>query len=126
MSKCELSLKVLRIPNFSQITHSSIFGSKCELSLKSIADSYFFSVNARREIHTAAVVLFSKIFVSPKMVAILHPPPSCLLQKTPQNLPLQKDIPSLVLLSVPCGTLVCVWETFRLRRLCRLRILFSL
>ena len=28
-------------------------------------------------------------------------------------------------LSVPCGTLVCVWETFRLRRLCRLRILFS-
>ena len=29
-------------------------------------------------------------------------------------------------LSVPCGTLVCVWETFRLRRLRRLRILFSL
>ena len=27
------------------------------------------------------------------------------------------------LLSVPCGTLVCVWETVRLRRL---RILFSL
>ena len=28
-----------------------------------------------------------------------------------------------IYLSVPCGTLVCVWETFRLRRL---RILFSL
>ena len=30
------------------------------------------------------------------------------------------------LLSVPQGTLVCVWESFRLRRLRRLRILFSL
>ena len=29
-------------------------------------------------------------------------------------------------LSVPQGTLVCVWEGFRLRRLRRLRILFSL
>ena len=53
MSKCELSLKVLQIANFSQITHSPTFGelshgevpdlwvithllkmSKCELSLK--------------------------------------------------------------------------------------------
>ena len=34
--------------------------------------------------------------------------------------------PILLLLSVPQGTLVCVWETFRLRRLHRLRILFSL
>ena len=29
-------------------------------------------------------------------------------------------------LSVPQGMLVCVWESFRLRRLRRLRILFSL
>ena len=32
----------------------------------------------------------------------------------------------LHVLSVPQGTLVCVWESFRLRRLRRLRILFSL
>ena len=36
-----------------------------------LGKSYFFSFNARREIHTAAVVL-SKIFVSPKMVAFLN------------------------------------------------------
>ena len=42
MSKCEFSLKVLQIANFSQITHSSTFllithllkMSKCEFSLK--------------------------------------------------------------------------------------------
>ena len=40
-----------------------------------------FSFNARREIHTAAVVLFSKIFVSPKMVAILNFRSFCKTQK---------------------------------------------
>ena len=67
-------LIVLQIANFSQITHSPTFGrafthenEKLLISRK----SYFFSFNARREIHTAAVVL-TKIFVSPKMVAILN------------------------------------------------------
>ena len=67
-------LIVLQIANFSQITHSPTFGrafthenEKLGISRK----SYFFSINARREIHTAAVVL-SKIFVSPKMVAVLN------------------------------------------------------
>ena len=67
-------LIVLQIANFSQITHSPTFeraftheNEKLWISRK----SYFFSFNARREIHTAAVVL-TKIFVSPKMVAILN------------------------------------------------------
>ena len=67
-------LIVMQIANFSQITHSPTFGrafihenDKLWISRK----SYFFSFNARREIHTAAVVL-SKIFVSPKMVAMLN------------------------------------------------------
>ena len=77
-------LKVLEIANFSQITHSPTFGrafthenEKLWISRK----SYFFSFNARREIHTAAVVLFSKIFVSPKMVAILNFRSFCKTQK---------------------------------------------
>ena len=77
-------LKVLQIANFSQITHSPTFGrafahenEKLWISRK----SYFFSFNARREIHTAAVVLFSKIFVSPKMVAILNFRSFCKTQK---------------------------------------------
>ena len=67
-------LIVLQIANFSEITHSPTFGrafthenEKLWISRK----SYFFCFNARREIHTAAVVL-TKIFVSPKMVAILN------------------------------------------------------
>ena len=67
-------LIVLQIANFSQITHSLTFGrafthenEKLRISRK----SYFFSFHAQREIHTAAVVL-PKIFVSPKMVAILN------------------------------------------------------
>ena len=76
-------LIVLQIANFSQITHSPTFGrafthknDKLGISRK----SYFLSFNARREIHTAAVVL-SKIFVSPKMVAILNFQSFCKTQK---------------------------------------------
>ena len=53
-------LIVLQIANFSQITHSPTFGrafthenDKLLISRK----SYFFSFNARWEIHTTAVVL---------------------------------------------------------------------
>ena len=76
-------LIVLQIANFSQITHSPTFGrafthenEKLWISRK----SYFFCFNARREIHTAAVVL-TKIFVSPKMVAILNFQSFCKTQK---------------------------------------------
>ena len=37
MSKCELSVKVLQIANFSQITHSPTFA---ELSLCEVSDPY--------------------------------------------------------------------------------------
>ena len=76
-------LIVLQIANFSQITHSPTFGrpfthenEKLRISRK----SYFFCFNARREIHTTAVVL-TKIFVSPKMVAILNFQSFCKTQK---------------------------------------------
>ena len=76
-------LIVLQIADFSQITHSRTFGrafthenEKLLISRK----SYFFSFHARREIHTAAVVL-SKIFVSPKTVAILNFQSFCKIQK---------------------------------------------
>ena len=42
--------------------------------------SYFFCFNARREIHTTVVVL-TKIFLSPKMVAILNFQSFCKTQK---------------------------------------------
>ena len=68
MSKCKLSLKVLQIANFSQITHSPTFGRAFTHENKKLwisRKSYLFCFNARREIHTTAVVL-TKIFVSPK------------------------------------------------------------
>ena len=99
MSKCELSLKVLQIANFSQITHSPTFGrafthenEKLWISRK----SYFFSFNAWREVHTAAVVLtkkfclpkngghfeFSKFLQSTKMLISRKP---CYMERTQQN-----------------------------------------
>ena len=61
-------LIVLQIANFSQITHSPTFGrpfthenEKLGISRK----SYFFCFNARREIHTTAVVL-TKVFAKHK------------------------------------------------------------
>ena len=85
----------MRIPNFYQITHLSTFGSKCELSLKSIADSQFFSNNSFtyvwKSFHTRKLkivniseklfLLLSKNFVSPKMVAILNFRSFCKTQK---------------------------------------------
>ena len=66
-------LIVLQIANFSQITHSPTLEDLSHTKMKNCEylgiKSYFFCFNARREIHTAAVVL-TKIFVSPKMVAI--------------------------------------------------------
>ena len=60
-------LIVLQIASFSQITHSPTFGrafthknEKLGISRK----SYFFSFNARREIHTAAVFLFDLAIVT--------------------------------------------------------------
>ena len=48
----------------------------CEYLGKAISSAF----NARREIHTTAVVL-TKIFVSPKMVAILNFQSFCKIQK---------------------------------------------
>ena len=76
-------LIVLQIANFSQITHSLTFGRAFTHENEKLGISrkgYFFSFNARREIHTAAVVL-PKIFVSPKVVAILNFQSFCKTQK---------------------------------------------
>ena len=71
-------LIVLQIANFSQITHSPTFGRSFTHENEKLC--YFFCFNARQEIHTAAVVL-TKIFVSPKMVAILNFQSFCKTQK---------------------------------------------